>query len=451
MLRSYFIGECPNASKQKETLQMVKSFLENCRIVDGTGKAAIEKGLVVLDHETTLLYYVGEADGPAAPVKQADDRTFNMQGYTVMPGLFNVHAHLTLVLPFTPYKVDQYAPGYWTMLLYRRAVEALNCGVTTVRCVADKHYSDIDVRNAINKKMLWGPRLIACGHMLIAHGGHSNHNVHSIECSGVPQFREASRNELKRGADFLKICLTGGFSGSNEGFADKQMTDDEVTAVVDVAHMAGKKVAVHIGGDKPIRDALRLGVDSIEHAYVMSEDTAKMMVEKDAFLVPTLAVTHAFSYLEAHGSPEYQVRKAREAAHTHWEAIQFAIKHNVKIATGTDLLPSDPLDGTNATVREVELLVEAGMTPLAAINAGTLNSAKLCGVDKVTGSLEAGKEADLIVVEGKPDQNISDLRNLKMVTRQSSLVWSKIPGFEKVNLKVTEPRLQAEGGTFKKW
>jgi imidazolonepropionase-like amidohydrolase len=430
---------------------MARTFLENCRIVDGTGKKAIESGVVVMDNESMLFTFVGRSDAPDLPKKVEGDRSFDMHGNTAMPGLFNVHAHLALILPFTSYKVDRYNHAYWPLVLYRRAAEALNCGITTIRCVAEPYGADFAIRDAINKRMLWGPRIVAAGNMIIAHGGHSHHNIHSVECSGVPAFREAARDQIKRGADLVKIALTGGLSGSLEGFSDKQMTDDEVTAVVEVAHMAGKKVAVHIGGDKPIQDAVRLGVDSIEHAYVMSRETAGMMKVKGAWLVPTLAVTHAFSYLEAHGSPEYQIRKAREAAHTHWNAIQYAIEAGVNIAVGTDLLPSDPLDGTNATVREIELLVEAGMKPLDAIKAATSASAKLCGVDKATGSLEAGKEGDVIVVAGKPDEKISDLRNLLLVARQSYLVWSKIPGLEKANFKPTDPRTPLEGGTFKKW
>jgi len=430
---------------------MAKAFLTNCRVVDGTTAPAVEAALVVYDVKTGLLVYVGQADSVAAPKPASEDEVVDCCGFTVMPGLFNVHTHLNLVMPFLPYRVDQYSAGYCALMAYRRSIEAMQCGITSIRCVGDRHMADVAVRNAINKKMLWGPNLVACGNMIIAHNGHSNHNPHSVECSGVAQFRETSRLMLKEGADFLKICLTGGFSGSNEGFADKQMTDDEVQAVVEIAHMAGKKVAVHIGGDKPIQDALRLGIDSIEHAYIMSDETADMLKSLDRWLVPTLSVTRAFDYLLSHGAPEYQVRKAREAAHVHMESIQRAIQRDVKIAVGTDLLPSDPIEGTNATVYEAECLVAAGMTPLKVINAATGNAAALCGIDKLTGTLVAGKLADITVVEGKPDEDIHALRNLKMVTKSGSLVWSKIPGKEKQVLQAVFPTTECGGGTFAKW
>jgi imidazolonepropionase-like amidohydrolase len=430
---------------------MTRMFMRNCRVVDGTGSPALEQAMLVVDGPTGRIDYVGSEGAPGAPSASPGDEVLDLRGCTVLPGLFNVHTHLDLTLPFTPYKVNRHSEGYWTLIGYRRALEALNCGVTTMRCVGGPHGADVALRDAIDKGMLWGPRLKVAGSLMLAHGGHGHNSEGSIECSGVAQFREATRNEIKHGADFIKICLTGGLGTPGEGFADKQMTDDEVTAVVEVAHMAGKKVAAHTGGDKPIQDAVRLGVDCIEHGYIVSDETAKMMADAGTWLVPTLAVTHAFSYLEAHGSPAYQVEKARAAAHFHTEGIARAIKRGVRIAVGTDLLPSDPLDGTNATVREVELLVETGMSPLQAIRAATLNSAILCEVDEVTGSVTTGKQADLIVVNGKPDQAVTDLRNIAMVTKAGYVVWSRLDGSRKDPFRIPPAGLEIAGGTFKRW
>ncbi|MGI6162871.1 MAG: amidohydrolase family protein [Bacillota bacterium] len=426
-------------------------FLTNCRVVDGTGSPAIERATVIVDRLSGNIIYVGPDNVLDMPFPGQNDEVLDINGYTVMPGLFNVHTHLGLKLPFTPYKLDPYTEGYWALICYRRAVEAMLCGATSLRCPGGPHGADIAVRNAIDKMMVWGPRLIVAGRLMLAHGGHGYNSVGTVECSGVPQFREAARIQLREGADLLKICLSGGLGTPGEGFTDKQMTDDEVSAVVEVAHMSGKRVAAHVGGDKPIQDAVRLGVDCIEHGYVLSEETAGIMAEAGTYLVPTLAVTHAFSYLEAHGSPSFQVEKARQASHFHKDSITRAIKAGVKIAVGTDLLPSDPLDGTNATVREVELLVEAGMAPLEAIKAATLTSAELCQVDDVTGSLAMGKQADLIAVCGKPDETISDLRNLSLVARAGHVVFSKVPGCEGESLRILPEGFAVEGGTFKNW
>lgn len=430
---------------------MGRMFLRNCRVVDGTGSLALEGVTVVVDRESGSIVYLDFAESAAAPSAGPEDENIDLAGYTVLPGLFNLHTHLNLRLPFTPFKVDPFSAGYWTLLCYRRAVEGLRCGVTTMRCTGGPHGADIAVRDAINKMMLWGPRLVVAGSILLAHGGHGHNSVGSIECSGIAQFREASRNEIKSGADLIKICLTGGLGTPGEGFTDKQMTDDEVSAVVEVAHMAGKKVASHTGGDKPIQDAVRLGVDCIEHGYVISEETAEKMADAGTWLVPTLTVTHAFSYLEAHGSPQYQIEKARAAARTHKQGVSRAIAAGVRIGVGTDLLPSDPIDGTNATVRELELLVEAGMTPLQAISAGTHNAALVCGIADVTGSLVVGKQGDIIAVKGRPDERISDMRNLAFVAKAGHVVWSKVPGSEQEPFHILPAGEEADGGTFRKW
>lgn len=229
------------------------------------------------------------------------------------------------------------------------------------------------------------------------------------------------------------------------------MTDEEIEAVVDVAHGAGRRVAAHLGGDKPIQEFVKLGGDSVEHAYHMEEETAWLMKEKGTFLVPTLSVTNCHDYLVGHGSPEFQVRKLDETGEAHSQSIGNAIRAGVTICVGTDLLPSDPIAGTNATVREMELLVKAGLTPMQAIKAATSNSAKLTDTIGFTGTLEAGKEGDFIAVKGKPDQNISDIRNLELVAKGCRLVRSDVPGLKLRRYSTVAPGMDLGGGTYLKW
>ena len=211
-------------------------------------------------------------------------------------------------------------------------------------------------------------------------------------------------------------------------------------------------MAAHLSNDRAIAQAVRLGLDSVEHAYTLSEETARMMAEKGTYLTPTLCVSHCNGYMRELGVPEYTLRKQEAAAAEHIASCRRAGQAGVTLCTGTDLLPSDPIDGTTPTIREAELMVEdVGLTPLEAIKAATYNGARLCDIDNVTGTLEAAKSGDFIIVEGKPDENIRDLRNIKLISKGCRLVTSKLPVFTKNNFPVLAPGIPCEGGVFKRW
>jgi imidazolonepropionase-like amidohydrolase len=423
--------------------------LQNCRLVDGTGAPAIERATVVIaDGRIAWCGPADRAPGPPPPGASGPgaDRTVDLGGLTVLPGLFNVHVHLGLRLPFPERRVDPFTPGYRVLLNYRRALEAILTGTTSLRIVGEPYFTDIDVREAIRRDLLPGPRLVCAGHALIATGGHGHNSVGCVEADGPDGFRRAAREQLRAGADLLKICLTGGIGTPGEAPADKQMTDDEVRAVVDVAHSAAKRVAAHVGGDRALQAAVRLGVDSIEHGYSFTDDTATLMADAGTFLVPTLCVTQELGYLRRHGVQEWMLAKARLIAEEHLASIRRAVARGVTICCGTDLLPSDPVDGTVATIREVELLVEAGLSPLAALRAATLDAARLCHMAGTTGSLEPGKAADLIAVEGRPDHTIRDLRQVRLVLKDGVVFRSQVPGLPDPGLTALGPAMA--GGTF---
>lgn len=438
-----------------------KTYLIHARIVDGVKDQAIEDGILVFQTELfsqkggkndRILFVGAMAEYPAFPAEvQPADTVLDLTGYTVTPGLFNVHGHLGLSMPYKPYRFDEMGVAYRSLLMLRRACEALNCGVTTVRSVGGPDDIDYAIRDAVDNEMIFASRIVPCGALNIAVGGHAWNNYISTMYNGADQFRAAARAELAKGAQFIKIGLTGGAASAHEGMADKQMTDEEIAAVVEVAHDAGKRVAAHLGGDKPIQEFVKLGGDSVEHAYHMEEETAQLMKERGTFLVPTLSVTNCHNYLVGHGSPEFQVRKLDETGEAHSRSIGNAIRAGVTICIGTDLLPSDPIDGTHATVREMELLVRAGLTPMQAIKAATSNSARLTDTIGITGTLEAGKEGDFIVVKGKPDQNISDIRNLCLVAKGCRLVWSELPGLKLRRYNPVFPGMEIGGGTYLKW
>ncbi|MEZ4664839.1 MAG: hypothetical protein R2911_45495 [Caldilineaceae bacterium] len=191
----------------------MQTFFTNCRLVDGTGQAALEAATVVVSGAT--IGWCGAAQAADAPTPQPDDRVVDLGGKTIVPGLFNTHVHLALRLPFPERRIDQFDRGYRVMLVYRRALEAIYSGTTTIRCVGEAHYADMDVRNAINKGVLAGPQLQSAGHA-DCHGRTwpQFNGMYGGRRRGGFQLR--CREQLRAGADLVKICLTGGIGTPGE-------------------------------------------------------------------------------------------------------------------------------------------------------------------------------------------------------------------------------------------
>lgn len=415
---------------------MKKLFFKNARIVDGNGSPAIENGILVLDRmdcpeDKGSICYAGEAS--ACPIQVEDgDTVVDATGYTLLPGLFNTHVHLWQTAQRYPFKCDPFGIPYRTLIYGRHMAEALMVGVTTIRSVGGSDDIDLAIRKAINKGMIWGPRLITCGPPILPHGGHCFKTWGSVECSGPDEFVRAIRTEISKGVDQIKLFYSGGASGGeSESMYAKHITDREGKAACEVAHMLGKRVVAHLSNDLAVRAAVECGVDSVEHAYAMTEDTAKMLKEKGVFYTPTLAATSIkYSSTWTKNLSREVVERLTTTRAMHLQSCGYAIQNGVTICCGTDTLPSDQFDGTYSTNFEMELLVEAGMTPLQAIQAATGNSADLCELTNVTGRLEAGLAGDVIAVKGCPDQNIKDMRNLSMVIRDCRVAWSNLDGFK---------------------
>ncbi|MDR2504663.1 MAG: amidohydrolase family protein [Oscillospiraceae bacterium] len=436
---------------------MSRICYKNARIFIGNDSAAVEDGVLIFetlpDKPRGKVVYAGAADDPkAAGLAESCYKEYELRGYTIMPGLINCHVHLSLSFPFLPYKADPYeGTPYRTLVEYRRLAEALMSGVTTVRSTGCADYIDVALRRAVERNLLFGSRVVACGDVVIAHAGHGFNQFGSCECSGAAEFRRGARAQLAHGADFIKICMTGGLAGPTEGVGDIQMTDDEIEAVVAVAHGSGKIVAAHLSNDASIKAAIRCGVDCVEHGYFMSRETAQRMAAEGRFYVPTIAVSNCGEYLIKHGSPEYHVRKQAEAEARHKQALRNAVEEGVIIGVGTDLLPNDPLGGTTATIREVECLVDAGMTPRQALCAATSVSARILGIDGETGTLAEGMDADFIAVRGKPDVSITELRNIDLVAKGGRLAFSNVAGHEAPGFNVTAPGFALDGASMLRW
>lgn len=412
---------------------MSRTVFQNVRILIGDGSPVIENAVLAFG-EGGCIEYAAAAD--AFPGLLPGDRAVDMQGRTVMPGLFNVHVHLWFSGKYYGFSCDPYGTPMRTMIYDRHLKESLLCGVTTVRSVGGSDDIDVALRNAVNSGMTWGSRLITCAQPIKPHGGHCHLTRGSVFASGPDEFRKAVRIEASKGADQIKLMMTGGAGGTSaEGMFDIHMTEEEIRAACDTAHMLGKIVCAHLSNDNAIRTAVENGVDCVEHAYTLSDETAELMAQRGCYLVPTLAVTNCMDMQKTmqklYGYPQLVMDRLYNARAEHVRSCKRAIDHGIPICTGTDTLASDRIGGTWATTWEVELLVDAGMTPLEAIAAGTWNCAKLCGIDNKVGALREGMLADLLIIDGKPDKDIKDLRKLMLVAKEGNICFSRVPGFEK--------------------
>lgn len=398
-------------------------YLTNCRVVDGTGHPALENATVQIDGDRIL--NVGRREDFGSALEGHGDgapEVLDLGGATLLPGLWNMHVHLSLTFPFPSRRVAMETPVERGFRCARRAADALKAGVTTIRCVGEWEGVDIDLKNAIAQGWVEGSRIFSAGSALIATGGHWHNALNTVEADGEAGFLRAAREQLRRGADLIKVCITGGIGTPGEHFSSSQMTREELAAAVWVAHEAGKHIAAHAGGDAAIRLAVELGVDTIEHGYSFSQETAERMAAAGTVLVPTLTVTAGEEYYRLMGAPQWHIDNMKAAALVHKESVRRAIQCGVRMAVGTDLLPTDPSGGTIATVHEIELLVELGLSPLDALKAATLEPARVHRVDDRLGTVAPGMIADLIATPGRPDEDVSALRQIQFVMKEGRLV-----------------------------
>lgn len=390
--------------------------IENCSVVD------VEAGSIV---EDTAVLVQGDriaAVGPDAGAAADGALRIDAGGGFAVPGLINCHVHFGLVLPGVEGDaLRDESDAALSLRMAANARHALAIGVTTVRLVGERPYADIALRSSIAKGETRGPRIFTAGPLLISTGGHGWELGSCVEADGADGFRAAARRQLRAGVDLIKISVSGGLAGEKEAVADSQMTRDEIAAVTDAAHARGRKVAAHAGPADVIATAVENGVDTIEHAYFLTEEVARTMAQRRTWLVPTINVSRAPHFYEKIGAPAWYRERARAAGELHWAAIQTAIAAGVPIAMGTDMMPDEPFDGTNVTVRELEFYVEAGLTPAQALRSATASAAAVLDQPRL-GRISPDAAADILVVPRNPLDDISALRDVSIVVSRGEVV-----------------------------
>ncbi len=385
-------------------------ILTNCNVVD------VESGSI--RNNSTVHVEDGRIKDIREGESSSGQNAVDLSGGFLLPGLFNVHCHLSL--PFSAKDRDAEEPEAMVALrCYKRALDALNAGVTTLRTVDEQYRCDISLRNAVETNRIRASRIIAGGKGIGSTGGHGGSM--STQVDGPAEFLRATRRELAFGADHIKIFLTGGLGGKSETLDEIQMTRDEIEAVVAGCRSKDTYVAAHAGGSEAIIEAAGLGVTSFEHGYHLNKAAAEAIRRANGFLVPTLSVTHTSEWYHSVGWEEWLIRKSLSAADRHLESLKTAINENVPIVCGTDIPPGDMNGRTNATVREIELLSKTDLQELGAIQSATINAAKLCRRHDL-GSISQGFCADIIAVPGNPLEKIEELENIFLVIKGGEVI-----------------------------
>jgi imidazolonepropionase-like amidohydrolase len=394
----------------------VSLLLLNCTILDPADDARQPDGAVLV--EGGRIAAAGHR-GDVVPRANGAE-ALDLGGAYLMPGLMNMHVHLGLVLPGMTHLAGE-VPAARALRMAANARETLHAGITTVRLVGEYAQTDFAVRNAIDRGEIEGPRIWTAGAPIICTGGHGHGPAGGLEADGPDELRKAVRSQLKLGADLIKIMISGGIAGQHETIDTAQLDPDEMRAVTTVAHGWGKKVAAHAGPSAVISQAIEAGVDCIEHGYFLTPDVAEKMVEHGTWLVPTIVVSRCREFYDKIGAPEWMVERALTAGERHFASLQAAISAGVRIAMGTDMLPAEPFQGSNGTVREMEYMVEAGMSPLDVVRSATIRAAELLGVEDELGRPVPGKLADLIAVGGDPTRDVSALADVRLVMKGGAI------------------------------
>lgn len=400
--------------------------LTNATIIDGTGNEPIEHGTILMDEERIIA--VGRQNRVDIP---HDATVVDAGGSQVLPGLIDTHVHFALEYPdivrslLTP-------PSLRLFQMIPRMRATLNAGVTTIRDAAG---TPAGVKMAVERGIIAGPRMQVSVSILSQTGGHGDGyypccadigffglnfpDMPNGVVDGIEEVRKATREILRAGADWIKIATTGGVLSTADAPTSSQFTLEEIATAVYEAAAQEKRCMAHAQGTQGIKHALQAGVVSIEHGIYLDDEAISLMLERGAYLVPTLVAPLAvieFSEMHPDILPPVMAAKALDVIEIHRHSFRRALDAGVKIAMGTD--SGVGRHGENG--KELQLMVENGMTPMQAIRASTHHAAQLLHMDKNVGTLEVGKLADVILVNGNVLENIStiaDPANIKLVLK----------------------------------
>lgn len=395
--------------------------------IDGTGAKPIEDASIIVEDEK--IKEVGKAlDAPR------DAEVIDVAGRTLMPGLIDSHVHLCSNGDPDIMRMIHYPMGMLQLFGYRNALNELEAGFTTVRDMGAPHGFALSLRQAVEAGVVRGPRIVAAGKVISMTGGHADFHLASglsykgmsRIADGVADCRKAAREQLRDGADFVKICSSGGVMSPTDPVDTPQFTLEEIQAMVSEAACVGRTVASHAHGATGIKNAVLAGVKTIEHGSLVDDEAVKLMAQRGCFHVPTLvAGWNIVQQGKEAGIPAYAVDKAEEIAYEVRKNAMRSHRGGVKVAMGTDA--GTPFNRHGGNAQEITHLVDAGFTPMEAIVAATKTGSECIGLENQVGTLEPGKLADMIVVDGDP------LKDIKVLEDKAKILLVLKGGVEEVN------------------
>ncbi|MSQ77554.1 MAG: amidohydrolase family protein [Nitrospiraceae bacterium] len=386
---------------------MTAFALQHVRVVDGLGRTRPDATVLIKGDRIAA---VGDARQLAAPRGAA---RIDGRGLTLLPGLMDCHVHLCLGGDADVVQtVQQDDPALTLLKAVRYARQTLEAGFTTVRDVGFRDHSIFQLKRAIDSGLLAGPRIVAAGQVICMPNGHAR--FIGREADGPDAVVAAVQAQLDAGAEVVKFIASGGVLTPGTSPDSAQMTPEELSAGMTTARQAGCRVAAHAHSAQGMKNAIRAGAHSIEHATLMDEEAASLMKTHGTVMVPTLsALATTAGCSLACGVPATAVAKAKAMVARHKSSFKMARRAGIAIAMGTDAGTPFNFHGENA--QELERMVALGMTPMDALVASTSAAARLIGIADQVGTIEAGKLADLVLVRGNPLSRITLLQDRERI------------------------------------
>jgi len=399
-------------------------LIKNANLIDGkTNEIKLNIALIIKDGRIQKII----PDNISS--KEGEDIIIDAQGGTILPGFFNLHSHihrrhlswLKNDNPLEPFRivhprVERLPIHDVLFFALKNAWTELFMGITTIRDAGSRDNIATILRNLFAGSLFNGPRIISSGKIISMTGGHEE-SISTRECDGPDEVRKATREQFKAGADWVKFCASGGLAGmpDKENPHMIEFTYDELKAGIDVAHRRFKKALAHAHATEAIKNAVRAGVDTIEHGMYLDDEAIEMMIKNKTALVPTVSGIYRYAKLEEEsGNIDFSRMLMEEVVAPHKKSVKKAFKAGIKIGTGSDTLGN--------IVDEIEIFKEIGFSSMEAIQSATRVSAEILGLNEILGTIEVGKIADIIIVNGDPLQNLKCLRNVPYVIKNGELV-----------------------------